>query len=581
MQAIHGAVLRSGKVILAGLMDDVGDCVPDVVILDPLTEVCKNVGWPFPNTLDDHVLFCGAQSAMTDGRILWVGGGARAVVSSGRDCPGTDQTTIYDPANTFTDGQGNWGTGQWIVGPPEIWPMDPNNPLGSLRQTRRWYPTMTMLGDGRFLILDGACECVGCGDQNPINCNPEDDGYPFCNGNPRIPVILDTSAGSVSQWAFTPLYDAHYCYPHAGLPCPVGPTAPPASPNPPCPTGGVPASPFDLAYYPFVFTLSDAKIYVPSSPYGTIAGNVGRKLHDKSGTWITQNVPTPPIIGGAAVLFGRDRIMLAGGPTQNCAENCGVHGPDTSLPDNRVYVLENAATATSWTQKAAMNHRRWHFYLTAMPDGTVLACGGTSAEQLPPDYPPTTTQPAEYQFPDCYRPSAVLEAESFNPATNEWCRMASMAVPRQYHSAVLLLQDGSVLAAGGQVADANDPIWRINNQWTYQIYKPPYFFQGARPLIQSAPEQVVYGDSFIVVPDASVESITRVRLIRLGSVTHSINFDQRMLELDFAPRPNGLQVIAPSSGNEAPPGYYMLFICTGPNGSIPSVAKFIQLIPAT
>ena len=92
--------------------------------------------------------------------------------------------------------------------------------------------------------------------------------------------------------------------------------------------------------------------------------------------------------------------------------------------------------------------------------------------------------------------------------------------------------------------------------------------------IASAPASTTYGATITVgTPDAA--RIASVSLIRLGSVTHAINMDQRFLPLGFTAGSGTLSVQAPANANLAPPGYYMLFIVDG-NG-VPSVAATIRI----
>jgi len=65
-------------------------------------------------------------------------------------------------------------------------------------------------------------------------------------------------------------------------------------------------------------------------------------------------------------------------------------------------------------------------------------------------------------------------------------------------------------------------------------------------------------------PAVSVANIGDVGLLRLGAMTRSFDQDVRIVDLDFVPKPtpNKLRVSAPSDGNLAPPGYYVLFVVT-------------------
>ena len=86
---------------------------------------------------------------------------------------------------------------------------------------------------------------------------------------------------------------------------------------------------------------------------------------------------------------------------------------------------------------------------------------------------------------------------------------------------------------------------------------------------------VSYGQTFPVQsPEAA--SIVRATWIRLSSVTHAFNMNQRMNRLTVTQNGTGsVSVTAPASPNQAPPGHYMLFLIDA-NG-VPSVAKIIRI----
>jgi galactose oxidase-like protein len=66
-----------------------------------------------------------------------------------------------------------------------------------------------------------------------------------------------------------------------------------------------------------------------------------------------------------------------------------------------------------------------------------------------------------------------------------------------------------------------------------------------------------------------------VALIRPGSVTHGVNFEQRYVDLTFSAGAGFLSVTAPADGRVAPPGWYMLFLVN--RAGVPSLASWIRL----
>jgi len=133
----------------------------------------------------------------------------------------------------------------------------------------------------------------------------------------------------------------------------------------------------------------------------------------------------------------------------------------------------------------------------------------------------------------------------------------------------LLLPDARVLVAGGGDATATP------DQKNAEIFSPPYLFRGTRPRISSAPTVVRYSTAFrVATPDAAI--ITKVSLVRLGSVTHGFNMNQRFQVVPFTRDATGLTMTVSTGSKRTPPGHYMLFVLNG--AGVPSVAKIIQLL---
>ena len=91
--------------------------------------------------------------------------------------------------------------------------------------------------------------------------------------------------------------------------------------------------------------------------------------------------------------------------------------------------------------------------------------------------------------------------------------------------------------------------------------------------MSAVPSGIAYGQRFSV-QTADAASISKVTLIRLGSVTHAFDMNQRLATLSFTRTATGLDITPPANGNLAPPGHYMLFIVK--NG-VPSVGSVVWL----
>ncbi|HEX8721851.1 MAG TPA: galactose oxidase-like domain-containing protein [Pyrinomonadaceae bacterium] len=257
---------------------------------------------------------------------------------------------------------------------------------------------------------------------------------------------------------------------------------------------------------------------------------------------------------GSSVTYDDGKVLIMGGggdepgtlPRRDCEMiNLNV-SPAISTTQTSV------APAPQWRRVGDMGFGRRQLNAVLLPDGTVLATGGSNANS------------------SVEASGAVLAAEIYDPDTEVWSTKASMDIPRLYHSTALLLPDGRVMSAGGGFP----PSPGSSNQPNYQLYSPPYLFKGPRPTIGAAPSEVALNTNFfITTPDAA--SISKVTMIRLGSVTHAYDQNQRMTQLIFRAQPGGLEVQFPGGANLTPSGHYMLFLVNS-NG-VPSVASIVKI----
>ncbi len=271
---------------------------------------------------------------------------------------------------------------------------------------------------------------------------------------------------------------------------------------------------------------------------------------------------------------GNGKILVMGG-------NQGIGGAPVNQAHTNV-----TATEQSWTPVGSMAFRRKFHTATILPDGKVMVSGGT---QCPGGNHLTCTE-----FPTPTSGAAVLKPEIWNPnVPGVWATMAPnpSAIPRLYHSIALLLPDATVLVgagglpgAAGEVADPLSNFGRGFGHPDAEIFSPPYLFNldgspAQRPTVTwIQDDKIGLGQSMLVkTPDFA--NISSVVLVRLGSVTHGLNQDQRRVALTFSNNnlvyPQTLNVTMPPNGKVCPPGPYMMFLINA-NGT-PSVAKMVSI----
>ncbi len=285
--------------------------------------------------------------------------------------------------------------------------------------------------------------------------------------------------------------------------------------------------------YPLTFLLPNGKIY-------TIAATPGNSYTLDVATPQWTNVGTIPSKLGSAAMYRPGKILYTGG---------GDIKDSGQASRNQASVIDMTAATPTWSTVASMAYPRYQHNLTILADGTVMAIGGASI----------VSQTAT---------SGTLPTEIWDPTTQLWSTTASIAQSRNYHSTAMLLPDGRVLSAGGgRLGGAPD-------RFTAQIYSPPYLFKGTRPVINTAPTNTGYGEQMSLLT-SDTTNISKVAFVPLASNTHTLDMNQRYVELNFTKTTNQITVDSPTDFNIAPPGYYMVFIIN--NLGVPSEAKIVKL----
>ncbi|KAI2635520.1 hypothetical protein GGS21DRAFT_539100 [Xylaria nigripes] len=220
--------------------------------------------------------------------------------------------------------------------------------------------------------------------------------------------------------------------------------------------------------------------------------------------------------------------------------------------------LDQVGAAPTVTRLSNMEHARSFANAAVLPDGTVLVIGGQG-------YPVTFTDT-----------TPVYPAELWDPRTKQWRTLASIAVPRNYHSIALLLPDATVLSGGGGLCGTGC----AQNHFDLQVFLPPYLLNwdgtlATRPVIGAvSATELLPGSLLIITTTHTVQSFS---LVRYSTVTHSVNTDQRRVPLSITGVSGSTYVVSlPSDPGILIPGYWMLFAIDG--AGVPSVATRIKIL---
>ena len=416
VSGIHAVLLHTGKVLL---IESTG-----AYVWDPVSGAGQRANPP-------NDIFCAAHTVLGNGEVLVTGG---RLLKAGR---GPRYTSTFDPSTA-------------------LWTRRPDMRQG------RWYPTSTLLADGRVVITAGKTQTGGTNTDVEV----------YDNGTISL---LNTRK---------------------------------------------------LPFYPNQFVLPTGKVLI-------VARNTSVLSLDAASGAATALARMKGIhAAGPAVLLpgppsGSSTVMICGGKSKTSTASAEVESFDASTP------------SVPWVFRAPLPGKRVHMNLVILPDGRILGVGGTDGAV------------------------GQLQSLLYDPPTDTWTPMASQIEERGYHSTATLLPDGRVLSAG----DNQTP----GGKAALEVYSPPYLYQGERPVILSSPATATWGST---LPVGTSDPVARAVLIRPGAVTHSVNMDQRHVELAFTSTATGILATAPPSPAVAPPGHYMLFLLNAEG--VPSVANWIR-----
>ena len=376
--SVHAALLPGGKILMSDGQSFAGD---QAIVWDPVTNSINQVTAPTN-------IFCGAMEQMADGRILVVGGHNGAHY-------GLSAANIFDP-----------GTESWT-------------PVQDMA-FKRWYPTATMLPDGRIIVTSGEAN----GDEDYV----------------QIQEIYDSATNSWSLLS---------------------------------------SAPYSFPYYPHVFTLPDGRLIVPATTEAPIASKV---LDLRALAWT--DIGGATVDGGSTVMYRPGKFLKLGtsvnpdttvrpsaatayvldatqaSPSWRQVQSMAfprTYQSSTILPDGNVLVTGGGPTTDAiddahgilqpelwspdteqWTTLAPMSiPRLYHSIALLLPDARVLVSGGGRFDNQvePTDQPNAEIYSPPYLFKGAQpsissAPAQVGYGQTFAVITPDAARIAKVSLIR-------------------------------------------------------------------------------------------------------------------------------------------------------
>ncbi|KRH96289.1 galactose oxidase early set domain-containing protein [Cylindrospermopsis sp. CR12] len=600
MQSIHTIVLPNGKVLTLNgssfrttlTKDENGNnkfiegvdvtdnkIVDNTSLFDPVSGKFKRISTPPAMQFgESNDLFCSGHLQLADGNVLFIGGTGRYY--PGGAFTGSRQVNIYD-----------WKTDKWST-------------VGQLKQGR-WYPSLIPLADGKVVIFSG----LKLDAPNQINPSLE---------------IYDPKTQKFSYVDLTRIK------------------------NSPFNTKLKDVDSYDtIDLYPRVFPTKDGRLLITGDDGGiggVLVSQSSKKTYlmsikeNADGSFAVsfeigpEKAETSKAYGTAIQVPNSEDVLLLGGIIGTNDINFGRGGNTKGFPaGSRV-----ADSLQRWVSpdKSGEKNGKWeivnHFLdkpranleAVILPTKEILVVNGGQYPEYKPVYEPLLMTPNP-EAPGGYT------TKSMNPAN----------LPRLYHNGAVLLPDARVLVIGGNANRASlekDGTVHVNavrdpqtyykfpelkdksgqkkeftvdeyykspqsyflegdsepfvpaEIWQAEIFSPPYLFKsGPRPEILDAPTTVVYGKPGVLfVKNASATG--SVVLVKLGAVTHSFDYGQKLAELwnvrlittaKDSSSPSNIVFRAPENANLYPPGYYMIFYLN--DVGKPSMAKMVKLEAAS
>ncbi len=286
---IHANVLPSGKVLLWDRGAPTGTAFGGT---DGIPYLWDTAAGTFTRTpFIGYDLFCSGHVLLSDGRLFSAGGHIA-------DGVGEAKAGIYDPgSNTWT----------------RVTDMNAG----------RWYPTVTMLGNGDLLVEAGTIDI-------PTDVNKTAQVWQIASGTWRNLTNAAAQHGIYPVWA---------------------------------------------NYYPFMYLAANGKVFCAGPQ------QMSRYL-DTSGTGLWTNVAASQLAYrdyGTSVMYDDGKILIHGGNPAGLPQATDYARVALSYPSRVTEVINLNDMTPAWRQTSSANTGRRHGTAVLLPDGKVFLCNGSSS----------------------------------------------------------------------------------------------------------------------------------------------------------------------------------------------------------
>ncbi|MCP4656222.1 MAG: hypothetical protein GY856_12485, partial [bacterium] len=183
------------------------------------------------------------------------------------------------------------------------------------------------------------------------------------------------------------------------------------------------------------------------------------ELYDpRAGTWETTGALAEPRASHTATLLFSGKVLVTGGYNGRTVSSAELYDPSTG----------------TWEMTEELGEQRLHHSATLLPSGKILVTGGEKIIDGTTSY--------------------LRTAELYDPRSDAWKTISSLATYRSGHTATVLTS-GTVLVAGGENSDS------YGNLQSVELYDPAIHLEIRQPGITWASEQIRHGDPLYIEGD--------------------------------------------------------------------------------